>query len=149
MGYNVFWDGNSLFDETRKFRNVVKFAINLTVKQFLNVRRNIRRYLECRRRGRYNAPLRAPEQYPWMPNINVFQNSFIGILHITKHRIRKVTEVFKKTGGIVNEKRGRNRVSSKNKEKLMAVKGFIESFKCIESHSFLITEANTKYNIGF
>lgn len=66
--------------------------------------------------------------------IRVCQKAFIKILGITEHRIRKVSRTFVCTGSVVQEKRGGDHTSAKNIQKLSAVKRFIESFKCLESH---------------
>lgn len=69
-----------------------------------------------------------------MKLIRVCQKTFINILGITKHRIRKVSRTFASTGSIVQEKRGGDHTSAKNIYKLREVKRFIESFQCLESH---------------
>lgn len=66
--------------------------------------------------------------------IPVCQKAFLGILQITVHRVRRVAKVFAATGSVVQEKRGGDRRSAKNAHKLEAVKTFIKSFHCIESH---------------
>lgn len=62
----------------------------------------------------------------------VCQKTFLGILNIPAHRIRKVSQTFTATGSVVQE-RGGDHTSAKNRNKLIAVKAFIEKFQCIES----------------
>ncbi|CAG4975957.1 unnamed protein product [Colias eurytheme] len=64
----------------------------------------------------------------------VCQKTFLGILNISAHRIRKVSQTFTATGSVVQERRGGDHTSAKNRNKLIAVKAFIEKFQCIESH---------------
>lgn len=66
--------------------------------------------------------------------IPVCQKTFLNILHISTHRIRRVAKVFKTTGGVVKETRGGDHTSQKYAPKKEAVKRFIESFHCLESH---------------
>ncbi|CAH4030728.1 unnamed protein product [Pieris brassicae] len=66
--------------------------------------------------------------------LRVCQKSFIQILGITQHRVRKVSRTFASTGSIIQEKTGGDHTSAKNADRLRAVKRFIESFKCLESH---------------
>lgn len=66
--------------------------------------------------------------------LRVCQKTFVYIVNITVQRIRSVSRAFVATGSVVREKRGGDHTSSKNIQKLKAVKQFIESFQCLESH---------------
>ncbi|CAG9793086.1 unnamed protein product [Diatraea saccharalis] len=66
--------------------------------------------------------------------IPVCQKTFLGILQITVHRVRRVAKEFAKSGTVVQEKRGGDHRSAQNEPKLRAVRTFIETFKCVESH---------------
>lgn len=54
--------------------------------------------------------------------IPVCQKTFINILHITVHRIRRIAKVYHSTGSTVKENRGGDHTSQNNKMKLLAVK---------------------------
>ncbi|CAH3906988.1 unnamed protein product [Pieris brassicae] len=66
--------------------------------------------------------------------IPVCQKTFLNILKITVHSIRRVSKVFATMGTVVQEKRGGDHRSAKNAQRLAAVKKIIESFQCLESH---------------
>lgn len=66
--------------------------------------------------------------------VPVCQKTFLDILKISVHRIRAVAKVFEETGTVVQERRGGDHRSAKYAHKLVAVKTFIENFKCLESH---------------
>lgn len=77
--------------------------------------------------------------------IRVCQKTFISILGITEHRIRKLFRTFACTGSVVQEKRGGDHTSAKSMHKSREVKRFIESFKCLESHYCRSTTDMRKY----
>ncbi|KAL0861267.1 hypothetical protein ABMA27_008828 [Loxostege sticticalis] len=66
--------------------------------------------------------------------LRVYQKTIVCILNITVQRVRTVSRTLAATGSVVTEKRGGDHTSAKNVHKLRAVKRFIESFQCLESH---------------
>lgn len=77
--------------------------------------------------------------------IRVCQRSFSKILGVGIHRLRNISKKFLLYGDIPQEKRGGDRVSSKNSAKKENVKQFIESFKRIESHYCRSAISERKY----
>lgn len=67
--------------------------------------------------------------------IRVCQTAFLGILHITKHRVQYIAKSFMESGGqVVKEKRGGDRKTIKFAEKKKAVMLFINMFYVDEPH---------------
>lgn len=77
--------------------------------------------------------------------IRVCQRSFSKILGVGIHRLRNISKKILLYGDIPQEKRGGDRVSSKNSAKKENVKQFIKSFKCIESHYCRSVISERKY----
>lgn len=67
-------------------------------------------------------------------HVPVCQQTFLKVLHITKHRLTYVMKLFLRTGEAPSEKRGGDRKTAKFEGKQIAVQRFINSFKSIESH---------------
>lgn len=97
---------------------------------------------KCKRR-RPRVGLRKPTQHVTklfvhkrnsVKLLRVCQKTFVCILNITVQRVRTVSRTLAATGSVVTEKRGGDHTSAKNVHKLRAVKRFIESFQCLESH---------------
>lgn len=76
--------------------------------------------------------------------LRVCQKTFLSILNITVHRIRRVAKTYAISGSVVQERRGGDHTSFKNRNKLRAVKTFIEKFQCLESH-YCRSTVNRKY----
>nr|XP_022907523.1 uncharacterized protein LOC111419015 [Onthophagus taurus] len=66
--------------------------------------------------------------------IQVCQQTFLQILHVSKDRVQRICRNHLNTGLMPKENRGGDRISTKFVEKRIAVKRFIENLKCVESH---------------
>ncbi|CAH1986106.1 unnamed protein product [Acanthoscelides obtectus] len=66
--------------------------------------------------------------------VNVCRQSFMNILGVKKDRILNVVKRYKESDEIPKERRGGDRTKGKNNTKRAAIKEFVESLKCIESH---------------
>ncbi|CAH2011897.1 unnamed protein product [Acanthoscelides obtectus] len=66
--------------------------------------------------------------------VNVCRQSFINILGVKKDRILNVVKRYKESNEMPKERRGGDRTKGKNNTKRAAIKEFVESLKCIESH---------------
>lgn len=67
-------------------------------------------------------------------DIVVCGKEFREILEITPARVNSIIKSYMKTGGLLREKRGGDHTSEKFLARKKAVKDFISSLKCIESH---------------
>ncbi|CAH1985289.1 unnamed protein product [Acanthoscelides obtectus] len=66
--------------------------------------------------------------------VNVCRQSFMNILGVKKDRILNVVKRYKESNEMPKERRGGDRTKRKNNTKRAAIKEFVESLKCIESH---------------
>lgn len=67
-------------------------------------------------------------------NIPVCQSAFLKVYNIKRYRIEGILKKFHATGAMPQEGRGGDRVSHKFSDKRKAIKDFIKSLHCHESH---------------
>lgn len=66
--------------------------------------------------------------------VNVCRQSFMSILDVKKDRILNLLKKYKDHNEMPKERRGGDRQKGKNDVKRTAIKNFVESLKCVESH---------------
>lgn len=66
--------------------------------------------------------------------VNLCRQSFMDILGVKKDRILNIVKRYKQSNEMPRERRGGNRVKGKNDQKRAAIRNFVESLTCIESH---------------
>lgn len=66
--------------------------------------------------------------------VNVCRQSFMDILGVKKDRILNILKRYKEKNEMPTERRGGDRVKSRNDNKRAAIKKFVESLTCVESH---------------
>ena len=66
--------------------------------------------------------------------IPVCKKTFVAILGVGKNRIERILKQYHETGVFPSERRGGDRVSQKSAHKKQAIKNFIESITCCETH---------------